>query len=292
MSNSDKFKANEKWNLDEIDEDKKTLDDEKISQLKEQINTWKYRTMRAEERVTRLLQLSERRVKNAHDLKQREILSRQSVRGELLPRPGGTRARFSDTLELLTEPLWEELPDPEVEWIVLKVPRGNSSFFLADFVGGDTLDEKEWLEGPFHQTTTVSTLLEFKRQGRSERRHRSRYLRANQGKSVGRVKMTQRVPVGSLQSLQRSIAPLDTELPKLDEKKNPYDKSGGQRESRSEMARSRQRPLMETFYQSVDDVSPAKGESPRIRLRQVGDQNRGGKVVRGRIAKKERPKEE
>jgi hypothetical protein len=128
MSISDSSGANEKWDMDEMNEEETTLDEEKISQLKEQINTWKYRTMRAEERVTRLLQLSERRVKNAHDSRQREIRSRQSVRGELLPRPGGTRARFSDTLELLTEPLWEESPDPKAEWIVIKVPRGNSSF--------------------------------------------------------------------------------------------------------------------------------------------------------------------
>jgi hypothetical protein len=40
VSNSDKFEANEKWALDEVDEDEKSLDDEKISQLKEQINTW------------------------------------------------------------------------------------------------------------------------------------------------------------------------------------------------------------------------------------------------------------
>jgi hypothetical protein len=92
-------------------------------------------------------------------------------------------------------------------------------------VDGDTLDEKEWLEGPFHQHTTVSTLLEIKRQGRSFRRSQSRYLRINEGKSVGRVKMTQRKPGGSLSSLQRGIAPIDSGLPKLDESKNPYNRS-------------------------------------------------------------------
>jgi hypothetical protein len=214
--------------------------------------------MRAEERVTRLLQLSERRVKNAHDVKQREIRSRQSVRGELLPTPGGTRARFSDTLELLTEPLWEESPDPKVEWIVLKVPRANSSFFLADFVDGDTIDEKEWLEGPFHQHTTVSTLLDIKRQGRSVRRSQSRSLRKNEGKSVGRVKMTERKPRGSLASLQRSIAPFDSELLKLDERNNPYDRVR-RVNSRGENDEMVVEPLSEGY--------PRKEESPRLLLK-------------------------
>ncbi len=145
--------TNEKWDLVEIAEDERILDEEKISQLKEQINTWKYRTMRAEERVTRLLQRNEQRVKNAHDPLRWDTLAR----GELLPREGGRRARLSDSLELLTDPLWCEEPDPKVEWIVLKVPRGNSSFFLADFVDGDTLDEKEWLEGPYYGTGNKNT---------------------------------------------------------------------------------------------------------------------------------------
>ena len=100
-SNSKISETNEKWDLAETAEDERILDEEKISQLKEQINTWKYRTMRAEERVTRLLQRNEQRVKNAHDPLRWATLAR----GELLPREGGRRARLSDSLELLTEPL-------------------------------------------------------------------------------------------------------------------------------------------------------------------------------------------
>jgi len=143
----------------DVAEDENLLDDEKISHLKEQIMMWKYRTTCAEERVTRLLQFRERNVKNSLD----KEISSKGVMGqdgfESFANRGGTRSRLSDTLDLLTEPLWEQDPDPNVEWILLKVPRMNRSFFMADFVDGDIMDEKEWLEGPFQQSMTISQLM-------------------------------------------------------------------------------------------------------------------------------------
>jgi hypothetical protein len=99
-----------------------------------------------------------------------------------------------------------------VEWIVLKIPKGNKTFFLADFVDGDMEDEKEWLEGPYQQSATVEYLMEQKREGRKKRRQRSIYLRANAGKTVTKVKHLQRQPAdcGSLESRARSIAPNTT----------------------------------------------------------------------------------
>jgi hypothetical protein len=104
---------------------------------------WKYRTTCAEERATRLLQFRERNVKNAHD----RTINNDKVKGhvgiESFANKRGTRSRLSDTLNLLTEPMWESDLDPNVEWIVLKVPRRNRSFFIADFVDGDVMDEKD-----------------------------------------------------------------------------------------------------------------------------------------------------
>jgi hypothetical protein len=49
-------------------DDEMTLQDEKISHLKEQIMVWKIRACRAEERVTRLIQMREREIKATHDI--------------------------------------------------------------------------------------------------------------------------------------------------------------------------------------------------------------------------------
>ncbi len=104
----------------------------------------------------------------------------------------GRRARLSDTLDLLTEPLWESDPDPDVEWIVLKIPRRNNSFFMADFVDGDNIDDKEWLEGPFDQDLTVKALLGIKRRGRAVRRRRGSNTMQSEGQARGRIKPTSR----------------------------------------------------------------------------------------------------
>ncbi len=85
-------------------EDENLLDDEKISQLKEQIMMWKYRTTCAEERVTRLLQFRERNVKNAYDKSlNKEATGTDGIKS--FANRGGTRSRLSDTLDLLTEPM-------------------------------------------------------------------------------------------------------------------------------------------------------------------------------------------
>ncbi len=140
--------------------DEFSLQDEKISHLKDQIMMWKRRASSAEERVTRLLQMREREIKEAHEERlqsgnEKEEQGSSSVQDDSLPpeiphvRKAGRRARLSDTLALLTDPKWEADPDPDAEWIVLKIPKGNDSYFLADFVDGGKEDEKEWLEGPF-----------------------------------------------------------------------------------------------------------------------------------------------
>ncbi len=132
-------------------------------------------------------------------------------------RKTGRRARLSDTLALLTDPKWETNLDPDAEWIVLKIPEGNDSYFLADFVDGDKEDEKEWLEGPFQQRWSVNYLVGLKRMQRSKKRQRSNYLRANEGKSVGRKKMARRNKVGRVESMRRSIAPNTTQWSDLRE---------------------------------------------------------------------------
>jgi hypothetical protein len=202
--------------------DEMALQDEKISHLKEQIMMWKIRASSAEERVTRLLQMREREIKESHEMRlksenEKEEQGSSSVQDDSLPpeithvRKAGRRARLSDTLALLTDPKWEADPDPGAEWIVLKIPKGNDSYFLADFVDGDKEDEKEWLESPFQQRWSVDYLVGLKRMQRSERRERSNYLRANEGKSMGRKKMTRRKEVGSVESMRRSIAPNTTQ---------------------------------------------------------------------------------
>jgi hypothetical protein len=205
--------------------DQLSLQDEKISHLKEQIMMWKIRASSAEERVTRLLQMREREIKESHEERlkignEKEEQGSSSVQDDSLPPEitlarRGRRARLSDTLALLTDPKWEADPDPDAEWIVLKIPKGNDSYFLADFVDGDKEDEKEWLEGPFQQRWSVDYLVGLKRMQRSERRERSNYLRANEGKSMGRKKMTRRKEAGSVESMKRSIAPNTTQWPNL-----------------------------------------------------------------------------
>jgi hypothetical protein len=148
------------------------LDAEKITHLKEQLYIMKYRASCAEERVTRLLQFRERNVKNSHDKMREGNASASHRRVGSLQNRGGTRSRLSDTLDLLTEPLWESDPDPDAEWVVLKVLNGNDFYFMADFVDGDIMDGSEWLEGPFDQAITVTNLLDIKRRGRAVRRER------------------------------------------------------------------------------------------------------------------------
>jgi hypothetical protein len=147
----------------ESDEDEKILDEEKISHLKEQIFTWKYRTSCAEERVARLLQERERSIKASYERRRKKDPHYSNFTVRPLPERRGARARLSDTLDLLTEPKWETDPDPNVDWLVLKIPRGNKTFFMADFVDGDVEDEKEWLEGPFQQSATVPDGIETRR---------------------------------------------------------------------------------------------------------------------------------
>ena len=204
-------------------DDEIILQEEKISHLKEQIIIWKIRASSAEERVTRLLQMREREIKAIHDVTRKSAKEEQGSSSIMDDLPSeithskrsGRRARLSDTLSLMTDPKWEADPDPDAEWIVLKIPKGNDSYFLADFVDGDREDEKEWLEGPFQQKWPVDYLVGLKRMQRSKRRERSNYFRAYEGKSMGRKKSTRRKDAGSIESMARSIAPNTTQWPDL-----------------------------------------------------------------------------
>ena len=89
------------------------------------------------------------------------------------------------------------------EWLVIRIPKGNRSYVKVDFVDGDTEDDKEWLEGPYHQRTTITDLLRMRDWGRRERRLNSRFARELKG---ARPK-SKRKPTPSLESLARSIAP-------------------------------------------------------------------------------------
>jgi hypothetical protein len=86
--------------------------------------------------------------------------------------------------------LWESDPDPDAEWIVLKIPNGNDFYFMADFVDGDVMDGSEWLEGPFDQAITVTNLLDIKRRGRTVRRERGSHKTEQDVVSGPRVKYT------------------------------------------------------------------------------------------------------
>ena len=97
---------------DKTKDEELVLQDEKISHLKEQITIWKIRACSAEERVTRLLQLQERQIKESHDVKRKNdevVQESSSVRDDLPPelthfRRAGRRARLSDTLSLMSDP--------------------------------------------------------------------------------------------------------------------------------------------------------------------------------------------
>ena len=125
----------------------------------------------------------------------------------------------------------------------MKIPKGNDSYFLADFVDGDREDEKEWLEGPFQQRWSVDYLVGLKRMDRAERRQRSNYLRAYEGKSMGRKKSTRRKDAGSVESMKRSIAPNTTSWPDLN----------ADPEDRYAAAVRRNYPFPESSSESEDD---------------------------------------
>jgi hypothetical protein len=93
--------------------------------------------------------------------------------------------------------------------IVIQIPKGNGSYMNVDFVDGDTEDEKEWLEGPYDQNTTIIDLISMKEEGREVRRSKSQHLRVNEGRSVGRKKSTSRKANPGKETLFRSIAPGD-----------------------------------------------------------------------------------
>ncbi len=117
---------------------------------------------------------------------------------------GSRRGNFKDSLVEDTCPDWDTEFDMETdEWLVIRTPKGNRSYVKVDFVDGDTEDNKEWLEGPYHQRTTITDLLRMRDWGRKERRRNSRFARELKGQ---RPKM-KRKPTPSLESLARSIVP-------------------------------------------------------------------------------------
>jgi hypothetical protein len=133
-SNLGKFDLKESDDDSGSDQDEKILDEEKISHLKEQISTWKYRTSCAEERVARLLQERERSIKASNERRRKKDPHYSNFTVRPLPERRGARARLSDTLDLLTEPKWEADPDLNVDWLVLN-PRGNKTFFMTSSMG-------------------------------------------------------------------------------------------------------------------------------------------------------------
>jgi hypothetical protein len=120
--------------------------------------------------------------------------------GYAIPR----RGHFKDSLVEHTRPDWDtEFDMVTDEWLVIRVPKGNRSYVKVDFVDGDTEDDKEWLEGPYHQRSTITDLLRMRDWGRRERRLDSRFARELKG---ARPK-SKRKPSHPLESLARSIAP-------------------------------------------------------------------------------------
>ena len=123
-SNQGQSNRNFQYSSEEYSKDDElVLQDEKISHLKEQLMIWKIRACSAEERVTRLLQLQERQIKESHDAQRGNdegVQGSSSVNDEDPPgithfRRAGRRARLSDTLALMTDPKWESDPDPDAE---------------------------------------------------------------------------------------------------------------------------------------------------------------------------------
>jgi hypothetical protein len=108
-----------------------------------------------------------------------------TIRGnQALPK----RSNFKDSLIEHTCPDWDNEFDMETdEWLVIRIPKGNRSYVKVDFVDGDTVDDKKWLEGPYHQRTTITDLLRMRDWGRKERRLNSRFkreLKGNRPKSI------------------------------------------------------------------------------------------------------------
>jgi hypothetical protein len=79
------------------------------------------------------------------------------------------RGNLKDSLVEHTCPEWDtEFDLATDEWLVIRIPKGNRSYVKVDFVDGDTEDEKEWLEGPYHQRTTITDLLRMRDWGRKD----------------------------------------------------------------------------------------------------------------------------
>ena len=114
------------------------------------------------------------------------------------------RSNFKDSLVEHTRPDWDTEFNMETDaWLIIRIPKGNRSYVKVDFVDGDTEDVKEWLEGPYHQRTTITDLLRMRDWGRRERRLNSRFARELKG---ARPK-SKKKPTPSLESFARSIAP-------------------------------------------------------------------------------------
>ena len=185
-----------------------------------QARAWKSRAEEADKRVERLqvyqnnneirrnlkVDNMERKLNNIS--KSRELVFHSEIPTKSKEDLKVRRWDFRSKLEEQTKPKWaSEMIKLEDDWIVIQIPNGNESYMNVDFVDGDTEDEKEWLEGPFDQSTTIKDLINIRDQGREARRLRSRRLRVNEGRSVGRVKSTTRKPRPAPETLFRSIAP-------------------------------------------------------------------------------------
>ncbi len=114
------------------------------------------------------------------------------------------RGNLKDSLVEHTCPEWDtEFDLATDEWLVIRIPKGNRSYVKVDSVDGDTEDEKEWLEGPYHPRTTITDLLRMRDWGRKERRLNSRFFKELKGKRP----KSKRKPTPPLESLARTIAP-------------------------------------------------------------------------------------